>query len=119
MKKRKSIEERDYRSEIMLRLAKENTKEAVAIRNRLMKDDIKNFLEMETDESGLSVMQQITLKWYTGLMENGVTTKDMVQIMKLRGEDIQKSQSVNLKLTAEAKAVKNTEEFLKEIDKES
>lgn len=107
------MKERDYTEELVIELSKRNGEEVEIVKSRLMKDEMKDFLEMR-DENNISIMDRITIEWYRGLMEKGVTTKDMVQIMKLRGEDITKTQSVNLKLTGEAKAIQNTEEFLRE-----
>lgn len=101
---------------LAIRLTKVGTKQAIQIRDRMMKDYINDALSCEVEtENGEkeSVMNVLTKNWFNNLMEHGVTSKDMLAIMKLRGEDVQRSQSVSLKIKAEAKAEKDTEEFLK------
>lgn len=92
-------------------MAEDGTREALAMKDRLMADKVKDILNCRVD--GLSVMERLTASWLANLEENGVTSKDMLAIKKIIGEDVQKSQSVNLRLTAEASAVKSTDDFLK------
>lgn len=104
-------ERRSLREELALAMAEDGTREALAMRDRLMADKVKDILNCRVD--GLSVMERLTANWLSNLEEKGVTSKDMLAIKKLIGEDVQKSQSVNLRLTAEASAVKSTDDFLK------
>lgn len=104
-------ERKSLREQLVLAMAEDGTKEALAMRDRLMADKVKDILNCRVD--GLSVMERLTASWLANLEENGVTSKDMLAIKKIIGEDVQKSQSVNLRLTAEASAVKSTDDFLK------
>lgn len=107
---------------LAINLTKEGSKQAIKIRDRMMKDYINDAIscEQETGNGGKeSVMNLITKNWIETMLKNGVTSKDMLAIMKLRGEDVQRSQSVSLKIKAEAKAEKDTEEFLKSAMGES
>ena len=69
--------------------------------------------EVDT-ENHITAEQAFVMNWFSTAMKNGVTSKDMLAYLKLRGEDVQKSQSVNVKLTADAKSVKSTDDFLKD-----
>lgn len=93
-------------------LTKEGTKEAIEIRDRLMKDYIQDVLACK-DETGKSVMNVLTENWIQTMLKNGVTSKDMQTIMKLKGEDVQRTQSVSLRLKAETQAKQETVDFLK------
>lgn len=104
-------ERKSLREQLVLAMAEDGTREALAMRDRLMADKVKDILNCRVD--GLSVMERLTASWLANLEENGVTSKDMLAIKKIIGEDVQKSQSVNLRLTAEASAVKSTDDFLK------
>lgn len=104
-------ERRSLREQLVLAMAEDGTREALAMKDRLMADKVKDILNCRVD--GLSVMERLTASWLANLEENGVTSKDMLAIKKIIGEDVQKSQSVNLRLTAEASAVKSTDDFLK------
>lgn len=107
----RETERRSLREELALAMAEDGTREALVMRDRLMADKVKDILNCRVD--GLSVMERLTASWLANLEENGVTSKDMLAIKKIIGEDVQKSQSVNLRLTAEASAVKSTDDFLK------
>ena len=111
VEERETAERRSLREELALAMAEDGTREALAMRDRLMADKVKDILNCRVD--GLSVMERLTANWLSNLEEKGVTSKDMLAIKKLIGEDVQKSQSVNLRLTAEASAVKSTDDFLK------
>lgn len=104
-------ERKSLREQLVLAMTEDGTREALAMRDRLMADKVKDILNCRVD--GLSVMERLTASWLANLEENGVTSKDMLAIKKIIGEDVQKSQSVNLRLTAEASAVKSTDDFLK------
>lgn len=104
-------ERKSLREQLVLAMAEDGTREALAMKDRLMADKVKDILNCRVD--GLSVMERLTASWLANLEENGVTSKDMLAIKKIIGEDVQKSQSVNLRLTAEASAVKSTDDFLK------
>lgn len=93
-------------------LTKEGTTEALEIRDRLMKDYINDALSCK-DDAGKSVMNALTESWIATMLQKGVTSKDMATIMKLKGEDIQKSQSVQVKMKAEVDAKNSTIDFLK------
>lgn len=103
---------------LAIKLTKSGTRQAIKIRDRMMSDYLKECLECEVDtEYGEkeSVMGIITKNWIEGMLERGVTSRDMETIMKLRGENVTKSQSVNVKIKAEAKTGKTTDEFLSTI----
>lgn len=110
-KENEEAERKSLREQLVLAMAEDGTREALAMRDRLMADKVKDILNCRVD--GLSVMERLTASWLANLEENGVTSKDMLAIKKIIGEDVQKSQSVNLRLTAEASAVKSTDDFLK------
>lgn len=126
MKRSRSAEEREMmevekekegaslEDRLAIALTAEGSNKALSIRNKLMKDYVKEILSRES-EDGSSLMGVITESWLRTMIRNGVTTKDMVQIQKMLGEDVQRSQSVSVKINAEAKAVKSTDEFLSGI----
>lgn len=107
-------EAESFEDRLALMMTAEGSKKALAIRGKLMKDYVKEILACEMDD-GSSVMDAITKNWLMTMMHNGVTTKDMVQIQKMLGEDVQRSQSVSVKINAEAKAMKSTDDFLSGI----
>lgn len=107
-------EAESFEDRLALMMTAQGSKPALEIRGKLMKDYLKNILSCNM-EDGSSVMDAITKNWLTTMMHNGVTTKDMVQIQKMLGEDVQRSQSVSVKINAEAKAVKSTDDFLSGI----
>lgn len=105
---------------LAISLTKAGTKSAVKIRDQMMTDYLKDCLgcEVKTEDGEKKpVMQMLTESWVGTMLKNGVTSKDMLAIMKLRGEDVQKSQSVNVKINAEAKTGKTTDDFLSVISK--
>lgn len=106
-----ALERKSLREELVEAMSEEGTRESLAMRDRLMADKVKDILNCRVD--GLSVMERLTASWISNLEEKGVTSKDMLAIKKIIGEDVQKSQSVNLRLTAEASAVRSTDDFLK------
>lgn len=100
---------------LVMNLRRQNSPAGRAMAGRLMKDYVGDFLDTEVDpETHATAMDMITANWFSTMMKNGVTSKDMQTIMKLKGEDVQKSQSVSVKLTADAKSVKSTDDFLRD-----
>lgn len=91
-----------------------DTKQSRAIRGRLIGGTIEDLLELPVEEgSKISVRQAIAGSYIQTLLEKGVTSRDMLALQKLMGEDIQKSQSVSVKLKADGG--KETADFLKSI----
>lgn len=101
---------------ILLReLSRKSDASSVAMRNRLLRDTVGDIMSAEVDtKNHVTAEQAFVMNWFSTAMKNGVTSRDMLAYLKLRGEDVQKSQSVNVKLTADAKSVKSTEDFLKD-----
>lgn len=100
---------------LLRELSKKNDPSSVAMRNRLLRDTVSDIMSAEVDtENHITAEQAFVMNWFSTAMKNGVTSKDMLAYLKLRGEDVQKSQSVNVKLTADAKSVKSTDDFLKD-----
>ncbi len=104
----------DLENRMVRTLAKREDRASRAMCNRLLKDKVTEMMSCEADESGATFEDRFVANWYGTAMKNGVTSRDMLTYLKLRGEDVQKSQSVNVKLTADAKSVRSTDDFLRD-----
>lgn len=109
-------EESGYADRLYLACSEMGGAEAEAMQGRIVGRTIEGMLKSR-GEDGASMLERISAKYLMGLLreDKEITTKDMLGLQKLMGEDVQRNQSVSVKINAEAKAVKSTDEFLSGI----
>lgn len=111
-----SSEEVGYADRLYLACSEVGGSEAEAMQGRIVGRTLEAMLKSRGTD-GASMLEKISAKYLTGLLygEREITTKDMLGLQKLMGEDVQRNQSVSVKINAEAKAMKSTDEFLSGI----
>lgn len=92
---------------MLMAMGKETSKSSQAVRDHLVQTTMKNALASK-DGEGVSLMERLEAVYFDGLLKNGVTSKDMLALLKLNGEDVSKTQSVKV-------TVNSTDAYLAEL----
>ena len=107
------MEDRNVKEELITRLGGVDTAESKLIQQRLLSEDLQRILDTKEDE--LTIGEKLMWKMVKGLMaeDHELTTKEMLDLKKILGQDIQKSQRVEAHVKVDAREGSSTEKFLK------